>query len=74
MVVKVPGGRSVEAFHFEKAYHGHNLKLRADSSLLESFGGGVDERAARWLAAEAIEPPLTDPDSGSTFAGSMAPR
>jgi bacterial leucyl aminopeptidase len=37
LLVALPAGRSVEEFHFEEAYHGHNLKLAPDLTLLTSF-------------------------------------
>jgi bacterial leucyl aminopeptidase len=37
LLVALPAGRSVEEFHFEEAYHGHNLKLTPDLTLLTSF-------------------------------------
>ncbi|WP_150131681.1 M28 family metallopeptidase [Rhizobium leguminosarum] len=35
LLVALPGGTSVEGYHFEEARHGHNLKLTADVSLIE---------------------------------------
>lgn len=37
LLVALPAGRSVEEFHFDEAYHGHNLKLTPDLTLLSSF-------------------------------------
>lgn len=37
LLIALPAARSVEEFHFEEAYHGHNLKLSPDPSLLTSF-------------------------------------
>ncbi|KQZ57373.1 M28 family metallopeptidase [Ensifer sp. Root558] len=47
LVVALPGGISVEGYHFEEAYHGHNLKLAADASLIERFD--LQPRAASFL-------------------------
>ncbi|HSK39024.1 MAG TPA: M28 family peptidase, partial [Arenibaculum sp.] len=47
LLVALPAGRSVEEYHFEEAYHGHNLKLMPDPNLLTPFGTGT--RAASWL-------------------------
>ncbi len=47
LVVALPGGISVEGYHFEEAHHGHNLKLAADVSLIERFD--LQARAASFL-------------------------
>lgn len=60
LLVRIPGNRSVEEFHFEQTEHGHNLKLTALPSLLEPFGDGLDERSANFLTAEAADRPLSD--------------
>jgi hypothetical protein len=59
LYVALPAGRSVEEYHFEEAYHGHNLKLLPDMSLLESFGVGNNARAANFLQAPTLEPSLS---------------
>ena len=41
LLVVLPSGRSVEELHFEEAYHGHNLKLAPDMSLLTSFDAAL---------------------------------
>lgn len=41
LLVTLPAGRSVEEFHFEEAYHGHNLKLTPDLTLLIAFDAAV---------------------------------
>ncbi|MGX1008012.1 hypothetical protein AB7M74_001872 [Bradyrhizobium japonicum] len=48
LVIALPPERSLEEFHFEHAYHGHNLKLVSDVSLLDPF---TDSGAASpaWL-------------------------
>ncbi len=60
LYVALPAGRSVEGYHFEEAYHGHNLKLLPDMSLLEPFGIGNNARAASFLQVPMVEPSLSD--------------
>lgn len=60
LFVALPGDRSVEEYHFEDAYHGHNLKLLPDLSLLEPFGEGNNARTASFLQAPTVEPSLSD--------------
>ena len=59
LYVAFPAGRSVEGYHFEEAYHGHNLKLLPDMSLLEPFGEGNNQRTASFLEIPKQEPSLT---------------
>ncbi|MFB2772748.1 M28 family peptidase [Pelatocladus sp. BLCC-F211] len=59
LYVALPAGRSVEEYHFEEAYHGHNLKLMPDLSLLEPFGEGKNQRTAKFLEIPQQEPSLT---------------
>lgn len=54
LLVALPAGRSVEELHLEEAYHGHNLKLVPDPSLLEDF----DKPAAAWLAPVVVDTAL----------------
>ncbi|PSB05126.1 M20/M25/M40 family metallo-hydrolase [Merismopedia glauca] len=56
LFVALPAGRSVEEYHFEEAYHGHNFKLMPDLSLLEPFG---TERQASFLQIPTTEPDLS---------------
>jgi bacterial leucyl aminopeptidase len=56
--IALPGDRSVEEYHFEEAYHGHNLKLLPDPSLLEPFGEGNNARTAGFVQASVVEPSL----------------
>ena len=56
LFVAIPAGRSVEEYHFEEAYHGHNLKLMPDISLLKLFGR---DRTATFLEIPATEPDLS---------------
>jgi hypothetical protein len=75
LLVAVPAGHSIEEFHFPQAYHGHNLKLAPDVSLLEPFGVGA-RAAMEWLAAAvplAPEPPLDD-DARDALAALDADR
>jgi bacterial leucyl aminopeptidase len=58
--IALPGDRSVEAYHFEEAYHGHNLKLLPDLSLLEPFGEGNNARTAGFVRSSLAELPLSD--------------
>ena len=60
LYVALPGGRSVEEYHFEEAYHGHNLKLLPDLTLLEPFGEGNNTRTATFLRVPTVEPSLSD--------------
>lgn len=60
LYVALPGNRSVEEYHFAEAYHGHNLKLLPDFSLLEPFGEGNNSRTAEFLQAPSVEPSLSD--------------
>jgi hypothetical protein len=59
LYVALPAERSVEEYHFEEAYHGHNLKLIPDLSLLEPFGTGVNARSASFLQPPTAEPSLS---------------
>jgi bacterial leucyl aminopeptidase len=55
LFVSVPAGRSVESYHFAAARHGHNLKLVASMSMLESTELDANERLAGTVrAAEAL--------------------
>jgi bacterial leucyl aminopeptidase len=58
--IAFPGDRSVEEYHFEEAYHGHNLKLLPDLSLLEPFGEGENARTADFVQTSLVEPSLSD--------------
>jgi bacterial leucyl aminopeptidase len=60
LYIALPGDRSVEAYHFEDAHHGHNLKLLPDLSLLEPFGAGNNARTADFVQASLIETSLSD--------------
>jgi bacterial leucyl aminopeptidase len=60
LYIALPGDRSVEEYHFEEAYHGHNLKLLPDLSLLEPFGEGNNARTAGFLQTPTVEPSLSD--------------
>jgi bacterial leucyl aminopeptidase len=60
--IALPGDRSVEEYHFEEAYHGHNLKLLPDLSLLEPFGEGNNAKTAGFLAPPAVELSLSNPE------------
>ncbi len=60
LYVALPGDRSVEEYHFEEAYHGHNLKLLSDLSLLEPFGEGNNARTASFLQPPTVESSLSD--------------
>lgn len=59
LFVALPGERSVEDYHFDKAQHGHNLKLLPDPSLLEPFGEGNNARTASFLQTPSVEPSLS---------------
>lgn len=59
LYIALPGDRSVEEYHFEEAYHGHNLKLLTDLSLLEPFGVGNNARTASFLQEPTIESTLS---------------
>jgi hypothetical protein len=60
LYIALPGDRSVEEYHFEEAYHGHNLKLLPDLSLLEPFGEGNNARTAGFLQTPTVEPSLSN--------------
>ncbi|SJM89371.1 M28 family peptidase [Crenothrix polyspora] len=60
LYVALPSNHSVEEYHFEEAYHGHNLKLLPDPSLLEPFGEGNNARTAGFLQASNVERALSD--------------
>jgi bacterial leucyl aminopeptidase len=60
LYVALPGDRSVEEYHFEEAYHGHNLKLLPDLSLLQPFGEGNNARTAGFLQTPTVEPSLSE--------------
>ncbi|GET37417.1 M28 family peptidase [Microseira wollei] len=59
LFIALPAGRSVEQYHFEEAYHGHNLKLLPDLSLLEPFGEGNNARMASFIQLPTEELSLT---------------
>ncbi|MDV2998035.1 MAG: hypothetical protein N4J56_007740 [Chroococcidiopsis sp. SAG 2025] len=59
LFVALPGDHSVEDYHFDKAQHGHNLKLLPDPSLLEPFGEGNNARTASFLQTPSVEPSLS---------------
>ncbi|MFN6474439.1 MAG: M20/M25/M40 family metallo-hydrolase [Nostoc sp. SerVER01] len=59
LYVALPAGRSVEGYHFEEAYHGHNLKLLPDISLLEPFAQGNNARTVSFLEIPEQELSLT---------------
>jgi bacterial leucyl aminopeptidase len=59
LLVSVPGGRSVESYHFAGARHGHNLKLVPATSLLDPIDPADNQRLARVVAASPS--PLTAP-------------
>jgi bacterial leucyl aminopeptidase len=56
LFVALPAGRSVEEYHFEEAYHGHNFKLMPDVNLLQPFGR---DRTATFLEIPTTEPDLS---------------
>ncbi len=56
LYIALPASRSVEEFHFEKAYHGHNLKLMPDMCLLEPFALSNNARSASFLQPSTEEP------------------
>jgi bacterial leucyl aminopeptidase len=63
LVLAVPAGESIERVHFTSALHGHTLRLRPDSNLLE-----LDARAAATAMPESfavtLQPPaLNDAES-----------
>ena len=60
LYLALPGGRSIEEYHFEEAYHGHNLKLLPDLTLLEPFGEGNNTRTATFLRVPTVEPSLSE--------------
>ena len=63
LFITVPGGRSVESFHFAAARHGHNLKLLPSPTLLEPLESEHNERlSATVAAAEAL---LAGPDAAA---------
>ena len=57
LIVALPAGRSVEGLHLAEAYHGHNLKLMPDPSLLEDFDKPV-ALAPPWLAHPVVSTAL----------------
>lgn len=57
LFVAVPGGSSVERFHFRGAFHGHNLKLTPSTSMLDDVGFAAGFAAApSGLASASITP------------------
>lgn len=62
LIVALPGGTSVEGYHFEEARHGHNLKLTADVSLVDRFD--LQPRAAPFLRTgmNVTRPDLDQPE------------
>ncbi len=60
LYVALPGDHSIEECHFEESFHGHNLKLLPDLSLLEPFGEGRNARTASFLQTSTVEPSLSD--------------
>lgn len=59
LVIALPPERSLEEFHFEHAYHGHNLKLVYDLSLLDPF---VDAGPASPAWLRGREPTFAPPN------------
>ncbi len=70
LFVTIPAGRSVESYHFPDTLHGHNLKLVAAPSLLESPEPDENPRLADTVAAT---PELLSPAEAGTFEESLAP-
>jgi hypothetical protein len=62
ILIRVPGDRSIEEFHFSTASHGHNLKLVPDPGLLD-----IDFRVQRRFDTMAAERDLT-PDEATRVA------
>jgi leucyl aminopeptidase len=49
LLVALPGDETIEDYHFEHTRHGHNHKLKPDSTLLEPFGRESGDKAEAWL-------------------------
>ena len=58
LYVALPAMASIDNYHFEEAYHGHNLKLIPNMSLLDALGVRGTERAASLLAELEVDIPL----------------
>ncbi len=50
LYIALPAMASIDNYHFEEAYHGHNLKLIPNLSLLDALGAQETEQPATVLA------------------------
>jgi hypothetical protein len=59
LYIALPAGQSIDAYHFEEAYHGHNLKLIPNMSLLQPFNVEAAERTTSLVSDLAAEVSLS---------------
>ncbi|MBD2564832.1 MULTISPECIES: M20/M25/M40 family metallo-hydrolase [Nostoc] len=62
LYVALPAGKSIDQYHFEEAYHGHNLKLISNMSLLEPLRVEVTKQPADLLSEPGTELSLSTQD------------
>ena len=55
LYVALPAMASIDNYHFEEAYHGHNLKLIPNLSLLDALGVQGTEQPASLLAEPEVD-------------------
>ncbi len=55
LYVALPAMASIDNYHFEEAYHGHNLKLIPNLSLLDALGVQGTEEPASLLAEPEVD-------------------
>lgn len=60
LYVALPPGHSIDEYHFQEAYHGHNLKLIPNLSLLQPFDVEATERFASFIPSFVSEPSLSE--------------
>ncbi|MGK7939036.1 MAG: M20/M25/M40 family metallo-hydrolase [Crocosphaera sp.] len=60
LYVALPAMASIDNYHFEEAYHGHNLKLIPNLSLLGALGSQGTEQPATLLKESTVKPSLDE--------------
>lgn len=60
LYVALPPEHSIDEYHFQEAYHGHNLKLIPNLSLLQPFDVEATERFASFVPRLVVEPSLSE--------------
>ncbi|WP_414573827.1 M20/M25/M40 family metallo-hydrolase [Nostoc sp. CCY 9925] len=60
LYVAFPPGHSIDEYHFQEAYHGHNLKLIPNLSLLQPFDVDANQQLASLASSLVGEPTLSE--------------